>query len=152
MILPQMILSLPVHRKITVAVFGSPTLQVGPLELSLDYKHDVLNVTGKGCGAIPPSASITTTNPAGQPAEFFVAPLDLGELSKTTAVITPMIMPVIGTAARGQQSVDARELAFTIQLEDPIWKLIRDLCKYGLGVTTVPAFLWALFDRARKKR
>ena len=138
-------------RKVTVTVFGAPTSRVGPIAISLSYEHKTLSLTGKGCGTISPSTSITTTNPAGEPAEFFVAPADLGALSEKTATIVPMIMPMSGNAVRGQQAVKADELAVTLQFEDPVWKIIRDLCKFGAGVTTLPAFMWFVYEQMRKK-
>ena len=135
-------------RKITVTVFGTPASQVGPIGILLGYERKTLILGGKGCVAISTSTSINTTNPVGEPAEFFVAPTDLNALSAKKVTITPLISSV----AQGQQLVSARELAVTIQLEDPIWKIIRDLCKLGTGAATLPAFIWFVYEQSRKKR
>ena len=133
--------------RVAVSVFGSNPLAAPPIEISFQYDHEELFVSNKDCHAISPSFLIGTSNPAGEPAEFFVKPMRRESLARGSIRVTPLVR----NPANGEQRLPAVDLAFTIQLEDPIWQTIRDIGKIG-GASSVPAFLAIAYGWYRRKQ
>ncbi len=133
--------------KVTISVFGNNHLAADPIEISLHYDHADLSISNENCHTISPSFLIDTSNPVGEPTEFFVKLLRRESLTRESVTLTPQVRH----PASGAQHLPAVDLAFTIQLEDPTWQTIRDLGKIG-GATSVPAFFAIVLSWYRKKQ
>ena len=134
--------------KITLTVFGNLHPEVSPIEMLLAYNHANLYLANKECNAVSSRLDIPTNNLAGEPVEFFVK-LPRREILSTSAIT---VTPAVRDPAKGGPYFPALDLSFAIQLEDPLWQTIRDLCKFGFGVTTAPALLAILYRWYRKKQ
>ena len=134
--------------KITLTVFGNLHPEVSPIEMLLAYNHANLYLANKECNAVSSRLDIPTNNLAGEPVEFFVK-LPRREILSTSSIT---VTPAGRDPAKGGPYFPALDLSFAIQLEDPLWQTIRDLCKFGFGVTTAPALLAILYRWYRKKQ
>jgi hypothetical protein len=134
-------------KALNVTIMGDSVDQPQPLEIKLDYRHDVLYATNQKCEP-PQPLTFSKTNTSTTSAEIVLKPLNSEALLVGGISITPRIRHLVGSP--NEQPIGER--TFTIWLEDPIWKSIRDLCRLGLGVTSVPAFLWVAYDRLVRKK
>ena len=135
------------NKAIILSLVGNASSATRVITISLNYDHAVLLPVNKKGDAISPVFPIVATEPFAQPVEFCLRPKDRHVLSKQMTAITPHVESPISS----EQAVPIKELAFDIQLEDPTWKIFREICKYG-GISAPAAIGWYLYELWRKKQ
>ncbi len=135
--------------KVTIMVLGAERPGSDPIEISFMNDLTVLNITNKDCGSVGTRFNVSTSSSAGEPIDFYVRPTNREVLTRSSVTMRPLVRNPNSEAY--VPAFPVGELTFEISLEDPVWKAIRDICKVGAGVTTLPAFLSYLIDRIRKR-
>jgi hypothetical protein len=135
------------NDEILITVFGSVNPVVNPIEVSLLYSHADLFVGDQKCQVVVPSLNVVTTDLAGLPNEFYVKLPRREVLAKQQITITPQFRD----SKNNGPLIPARELDFTIQLEDPFWEVIRTIGRILFGTTSISSFLVALYAWSRRK-
>lgn len=134
--------------EVTLTVFGGSPSSVNPIELSLLYDHANLFVGDKNCQAIIPSFNLDASNPAGTPYQFYVMLPRPDVLAKGQIAITPQVRD----SMHNGPPYPATNLEFSIQLEDPVWQVIRSIGQILFGATGVSSFVVGLYAWYRQRR
>ncbi|MBN1991592.1 MAG: hypothetical protein JW953_02735 [Anaerolineae bacterium] len=140
-----------INKSVTVSVIGHNAVQTDTLTLLFQYDRTILELVDKNGNLMSAQLALKTDNPGGAPEVFYVRPLDHNALKKTTST---QLIPQIETGPMIWQSIP--ELGFFIQLENPTWKIVRDLASmysfpFSGTVLAGMSFLWFLWDRVTKK-
>lgn len=133
-------------KAVSVLVLGNNSMIKDTLTLFFNYNPAVLKVTDKDGKAMSPRFDLTMTNPSGEPQEFYIKPLDRNALKY--ALPTTTITTQIETKTVRRQKVP--ELDLKIQLENPLWKDIRDLFLFLSPLSFSGGVFWFLWDRLKK--
>jgi hypothetical protein len=132
-----------------MVVYGNNQSADDPVEISFENDLRTLKIVDKNCTTLDNQFLVDSSIPTGKSVDFFVKPTNHEALLEQQVTIVPQVHnPVSSSSA----AVPVSELAFIIRFEDQVWQAIRNICKVGAGVATLPAFLAFLIIWLRKEQ
>ena len=132
-------------KVVSMRIKGNNTSSTEPLTISFDYQWSILKVTNENGKAISPSFKMQMTNPDGAPHEFSLKPVSLNILR-----IHPRVEVKTEIKTKTIKKQEIKELNLHINLENPIWKTLRDIFLYLGSFSFTSGIFWFIWERMKR--
>ncbi len=135
------------NKAVIFSVIGHNAVITDTLTIFFNHDRTILKIVDKDGAAKSPRLEITMANPAGEPEEFYIQPLDHNALKRAPS--TRITTQIENDTVTRQ---DIPELEFSVKLEEPTWKTVRDLpfILSSIAGSAGLALFWFLWDRFKK--